>query len=71
MSIKTRAALRLAAHFMISVTVGAAVYAAVHFLSTPTILTILGTAAVVFFGYQVFKIYVTLEEFKENNKNKS
>jgi hypothetical protein len=69
MSVKTRAALRLATHLAISVAAGALIYAALEFLAPTTILTALGVAGVAFFGYQAFKIYVTLEQIKENEKN--
>jgi hypothetical protein len=68
MSIKTRAALRLAAHLAISVTAGAAIYAAITHLTPTTLMTVAGLAGVIFFGYQVFQMYVAVEQIKENNQ---
>lgn len=68
MSIKTRAAARLAKHLAFIIGVFVLIYTV--FLSVPTgvFLMILGGAGVVYFGYNLFMIYVSLEEMAENRK---
>jgi hypothetical protein len=68
MSVKTRAAARLVKHLAFIVAVMVLVY--LVFLSIPldTFFMILGGLGVVFFSYQLFRIYVTIEEMAENRK---
>ena len=68
MSVKTRAAARLVKHLAFIVAVIVLVY--LVFLSIPldTFFMILGGLGVVFFSYQLFRIYVTMEEMSENRK---
>jgi hypothetical protein len=68
MSVKTRAAARLVKHLAFIVAVMVLVY--LVFLSIPldTFFMILGGLGVVFFSYQLFRIYVTMEEMSENRK---
>jgi hypothetical protein len=68
MSVKTRAAARLVKH--LAFILGSMVLIYTVFLSIPVniFLMILGGAGVVFFGYQLFRIYVTMEEMSENRK---
>ena len=68
MSVKTRAAARLVKHLAFIVAVIVLVY--LVFLSIPldTFFMILGGLGVVFFSYQLFRIYVTIEEMSENRK---
>ena len=68
MSIKTRAAARLAKHLAFIIGVFVLIYTV--FLSVPAsvFLMILGGAGAVFFGYNLFMIYVSLEEMSENRK---
>lgn len=70
MSVKTRASLRLAKHLAFAIGLMAIVY--MVFLAVPvsTFLMILGGAGTVFFGYQLFKIYVTMEEMAENRSKR-
>ena len=68
MSVKTRAAARLVKHLAFIVAVMVLVY--LVFLSVPIdiFLMVLGGSGFVFFGYQMFKIYVSMEEMSENRK---
>jgi hypothetical protein len=68
MSVKTRAAARLVKHLAFIVAVMVLVY--LVFLSIPldTFFMILGGLGVVFFSYQLFRIYVAMEEMAENRK---
>lgn len=68
MSIKTRAAARLAKHLAFIIGVFVLIYTV--FLSVPAsvFLMILGGAGAVFFGYNLFMIYVSMEEMSENLK---
>ena len=68
MSIKTRAAARLAKHLAFIIGVFVLIYTV--FLSVPAsvFLMILGGAGAVFFGYNLFMIYVSTEEMSENRK---
>lgn len=68
MSIKTRAAMRLATH--LSFMIGVMVLVYVVFLALPldVFLMILGGAGFVFFMVQMFRIYVSIEEMAENRK---
>jgi hypothetical protein len=68
MSVKTRAAARLVKHLAFILGLMVLIYTV--FLSIPVniFLMILGGAGVVFFGYQLFRIYVTMEEMSENRK---
>ena len=68
MSIKTRAAARLAKHLAFILGLMVLIYTV--FLSVPAgvFLMILGGAGVVYFGYNLFMIYVSLEEMAENRK---
>jgi uncharacterized membrane protein len=68
MSIKTRAAARLAKHLAFIIGVFVLIYTV--FLSVPAsvFLMILGGAGAVFFGYNLFMIYVSMEEMSENRK---
>jgi hypothetical protein len=68
MSIKIRAAARLTKHLAFCVGLMVLIYTV--FLSVPAsvFLMILGGAGAIFFGYQLFRIYVTMEEMSENRK---
>jgi hypothetical protein len=68
MSVKTRAAARLVKHLAFILGLMVLIYTV--FLSIPVniFLMILGGAGVIFFGYQLFRIYVTMEEMSENRK---
>ncbi len=68
MSIKTRAAARLTKHLAFIIGVFVLIYTV--FLSVPAsvFLMILGGAGAVFFGYNLFMIYVSMEEMSENRK---
>jgi len=66
MSIKVRAAARLLKHLAFASGLMVLIYTV--FLSVPAnvFLMILGGAGVAFFGYQLFMIYVSMEEMAEN-----
>jgi hypothetical protein len=68
MSTKTRAAARLAKH--VAFILGSMLLIYIVFSSVPAsvFLMILGGAGAAFFGYQLFRIYVTMEEMSENRK---
>jgi len=68
MSTKTRAAARLAKHM--AFILGSMLLIYTVFLSVPAsvFLMILGGAGAIFFGYQLFMIYVSMEEMSENRK---
>ena len=68
MSVKTRAAARMVKHLAFIVGVMVLVYLVALSIPLDTFLMILGGAGVAFFGYQMFKIYVTIEEMAENRK---
>lgn len=68
MSIKTRAAARLAKHMAMSL--GSMLLVYTVFLSVPAdvFLMILGGSGLAFCGYQLFLCYVRMEEMAENCK---
>jgi len=68
MSVKTRAAARLAKHLVISLGSMIAIYVAFTFMPADVFLMILGGTGLAFFSYQLFKIYVSMEEMAENRK---
>lgn len=68
MSVKTRAAARLAKHLAVILSVISLIYVSFMFMSADVLLMILGGAGFVFSMVQVFKIYVSIEEMAENRK---
>lgn len=71
MSIKTRAAARLAKH--LAFILGSMLLIYIVFLSVPAsvVLMILGGAGAVFFGYHLFMIYVSMEEMDDMDNEMS
>ncbi len=68
MSVKTRAAVRLIKHLAFIVGLMALVYTVFVSIPLDVFLMILGGTGVAFFSYQLFKIYVAMEEMAENRK---
>jgi hypothetical protein len=68
MSVKTRAAVRLIKHLAFIVGLMALVYTVFVSIPVDVFLMILGGTGVAFFSYQLFKIYVSIEEMAENRK---
>ena len=68
MSIKTRAAARLAKHVAFILCSMLLIY--IVFLSVPAsvVLMIVGGAGVAFFGYHLFMIYVSMEEMDDMDR---
>ena len=69
MSIKVRAALRLMSVIYVITAAMFAVYYITLNVPTITIVYCLSGAGVLFFIYQMFKVFVTLEEIEETRKN--
>lgn len=69
MSVQTRALIRMAKHLTAFVCGAALFYLLVTFIPTNVFITILFLLTIPFIGYQIFKMYVAMEEIKESNKD--
>ena len=68
MTVQNRALIRLAKHLAIFMGIILVVYLLATSLPVDIFIMILGAFGVAFFGYQIFKIYVTIEELEETRK---
>ena len=68
MTVQNRALIRLVKHLAISMGIILVVYLLATSLPVDIFIMILGAFGVAFFGYQIFKIYVTIEELEETRK---
>ena len=69
MSVQTRALIRMAKHLTAFVCGAALFYLLATFIPTNVFVTILCLFTIPFIAYQIFKIYVTIEELEESNKD--
>ena len=68
MTVQNRALIRLVKHLAISMGIILVVYLLATSIPVDIFIMILGAFGVAFFGYQIFKIYVTIEELEETRK---
>ena len=68
MTVQNRALIRLVKHLAISIGIILVVYLLATSIPVDIFIMILGAFGVAFFGYQIFKIYVTIEELEETRK---
>lgn len=68
MSVQNRALIRLAKHLAIFMGIILVVYLLATSLPVDIFIMILGAFGVAFFGYQIFKVYVAVEEIYETRK---
>ena len=69
MSVQTRALIRMAKHLTAFVCGAALFYLLATFIPANVFVIILCLFTIPFIAYQIFKMYVVMEEIKESNKD--